>query len=242
MDSLKVAERLSNNFIASVSKLPCSFGTTRIGECTEEGAQSCSFRRNADCPRTKIEAETKAPRPPQVADGELADLGLPPRVVRVFASELWPSEARAQAQAFGQGERSVLVLYGAIGSGKTVAAAEALVGQKAVFLTPTDLLHGGLAAPWRDPVRRSEIAVLDGVTRADVLADIHLFGATMQWLVRLVVEHERKLIITIDDDWNDRESGLPGGKPIRGIRNLIADATGQLILTYGSVYPVRALE
>ena len=99
----------------------------------------------------------------------------------------------------------------------------------------------GPGGPWRDPVRRSEIAVLDGVTRADVLADIHLFGATMQWLVRLVVEHERKLIITIDDDWNDRESGLPGGKPIRGIRNLIADATGQLILTYGSVYPVGGL-
>lgn len=242
MESLRVAERLSNNFIASVSRLPCSFGTARTGDCTDDIAGGCAYRQNADCPRNKIEAEAAQNRPAGAVESDLVALGLPPRVVRVFSGELRPSDSRAQAQAFVQSARSVLVLYGAIGAGKTIAAAEMTIGRKAVFLTPTDLLHGGLAAPWRDPVRRGHLAILDGLTRADVLADIHLFGAAMQWLVRIVVEHERKLIITIDDDWNDRESGQPGGKPIRGIRNLLADATGQLILTYGAVYPVRPIE
>ena len=132
MDSLKVAERLSNNFIASVSKLPCSFGTTRIGECTEEGAQSAAF---AVMPTARAPRSRRRRKPPPSAGGRWRARGsqLPPRVVRVFASELRPSEARAQAQAFGQGERSVLVLYGAIGSGKTVAAAEAWWGERRSF-------------------------------------------------------------------------------------------------------------
>ena len=135
MDSLKVAERLSNNFIASVSKLPLVWDDA--DRRVMEEAQSCAafaVMRRLPAHQDRGDESPRLRRWPMAVCGSR----LPPRVVRVFASEC-PAERSAGAGAGVPGRANGrLVLHGAIGPARRSRRPKPW-GAKAVFLTPTDL-------------------------------------------------------------------------------------------------------
>lgn len=219
--------------------LPCIFDTLDIGTCTEEFAEKCSFHfnKNTGCPRRQIEAR-------RIALVHCVALmkkeGVPSAAIKlVMEGTLVKTEARANVKNFMDSGKTILALCGPVHSGKSTAAVEAMIRQQGgQYLRPSDLLQGGITAPWLDRARQCPLTVLDGLSRDDMHLDFAIINGTLRWLTEAAFENEKKLIITIDDQWDDQPNVRNPDKPIRGISTLIGPATLNRILTDGVVAQV----
>lgn len=110
--------------IAAFRVLPCRGEIARIGECSSDFAASCERRNTPSCPRRIAEVDE------QQAANELRDrlvrLGVPERVRIAILENFYSTPETMAVDQWLESGKNLLLLAGAPGTGKSVAAGYAL--------------------------------------------------------------------------------------------------------------------
>ena len=157
----------------------------------------CDRAKDADCPRVvmQVDAKREAKRAAETRQGHL-DSGLPLRCLKLIEAGLRDTTARAAVSAWDRDQRCFLVLAGAKGSGKTVAACEAIYAAYGRFAPVADLVRAGqYNTEALDELASAGLLVLDDLGTEYVDAK-GFFLASLDWLVNARYSNEKATIIT----------------------------------------------
>jgi hypothetical protein len=110
--------------LAAFRDLPCRGEVIRIGDCGETQAATCDRRETPSCPRNIVALDLS-----RVADElreRLIDSGVPKGVRKVLATEFQPTPCTMAVDEWLASGKSLLLLAGGFGTGKTVAGGYAI--------------------------------------------------------------------------------------------------------------------
>ncbi len=149
---------------------------------------------------------------------------IPDRLVAIVTGKLQRTPAMSSVSKFMDEDKAVMALCGPVNSGKSVAAVRTLTMVRGQYLRPADVLREGVHLAAVERARKVAVTVLDGLSRQDIAANYHLAACVIRWLAEAAYEYNKRLIITVDDHWQDRPNPEPGRQPIRGVGGLLGEA------------------
>ncbi len=163
---------MSDNFLASILAIAeeqarlfaaakCGGELARLGECSDEWAAQCDLRANPSCPRNIREYDIARER--QALEERLTDSGVPRPLVNIVLGAMKPTEATRAVDEWIVSGRSMLLLTGGVGVGKSVAGAYTIRRTPGKWVGASDIsrLASLECAPMLLGARRARLLVVD---------------------------------------------------------------------------------